>query len=116
MRISDWSSDVCSSDLSPRQAARFSRYRVMSGLAAGIARTQWVDHHCKADLVDFHHWQGAFDTMLGAGLSAKGGPMSLLSQGYCAEGCSDWSGRYQPYRFKLELAAALPSLDRKSVV
>src|SRR3546814_9159627 len=72
MRISDWSSDVCSSDLSPRQAARFSRYRVMSGLAAGIARTQWVDHHCKADLVDFHHWQGAFDTMLGAGLSAKG--------------------------------------------
>src|SRR3546814_1053866 len=86
----------------------------MSGLAAGIARTQWVDHHCKADLVDFHHWQGAFDTMLGAGLSAKGGPMSLLSQGYCAEGCSDWSGRYQPYRFKLELAAELPSLHRCS--
>src|SRR3546814_1093875 len=86
----------------------------MSGLAAGIARTQWVDHHCKADLVDFHHWQGAFDTMLGAGLSAKGGPMSLLSQGYCAEGCSDWSGRYQPYRFKLELAAELGSEEHTS--
>src|SRR3546814_13956216 len=40
--------------------------------------------------------------------------MSWLSQGYCAEGCADWSGRYQPYRFKLELAAELPSLHRCS--
>src|SRR3546814_13486312 len=51
MRISDWSSDVCSSDLLPRRAARYRRQQIEPGHGLGIdiAMLGAADH---ADGVD----------------------------------------------------------------
>src|SRR3546814_9730481 len=44
MRISDWSSDVCSSDLDPRAVARGteSPHPVAVGVAGGVAEDPWL--------------------------------------------------------------------------
>src|SRR3546814_9320012 len=58
MRISDWSSDVCSSDLVPARPIKFAVY-VISALSAGIAGIVQTG------------WLGAVTTNIGAGMELQ---------------------------------------------
>src|SRR3546814_5053546 len=73
MRISDWSSDVCSSDLIGRHVDR------KPAIAADLARVQPVIDHADAeeergrdDAVAEHDDQRAFDPLLIKGIEARG--------------------------------------------
>src|SRR3546814_18434259 len=78
MRISDWSSDVCSSDL----AARTLWYRVMTDLGAKQERSKMLRTHCQTSgvsLTEQDPYNNVMRTTIEAMAAMLGGTQSLYT-------------------------------------
>src|SRR3546814_5511300 len=79
MRISDWSSDVCSSDLRIEQAAAGAR---IMGAARGEQRDAAGDRLRRGIFADRHHFHARFEV----GLTAfEAAPLDKIGRASCRE-------------------------------
>src|SRR3546814_2948231 len=81
MRISDWSSDVCSSDLLAEGLDDAGIHRLVAQIIAGLAMDIERNRHPPGALAADHPIRPTLDHRADAVLRARGDPASLLDGG-----------------------------------